>query len=255
MPFSKRSSKPALGAAPFSPPLLVAADLRSRSSMLHFASTLRLPRVWAPGTPSTSKPAGRVRSPDLACALIKQESTARSLPAFFFAKLIWKESAFNPAAISPKGAKGIAQFMPATAFERGLADPFDVGQAIPHSASYLRDLHDQFGSLGLAAAAYNAGPQRVADWLSDLRSLPLETIDYVATITGRSADDWKLGQVADVDLHWPDIATFDADCARLQKVGLALVKQHSAKRPPRTSSRFPPLVACEAGRLCRVSRR
>ena len=116
-------------------------------------------------------------------------------------------------------------------------------------------LIDQFGSLGLAAAAYNAGPRRVADWLSELQSLPLETIEYVAAITGRSADDWKLGQAADVDLPWPDVATFDADCARLQKIGLALLEQHPDKRPPRTRSRFPPLVACATGRLCRVSGR
>jgi hypothetical protein len=154
---SKMVPVPALAPASSSPPPLMGADLRSRSSLLHFASAPRLPRLWGAGPP------GRVAIGDLACALIKQESTARSLPAFFLAKLIWKESAFNPGAVSPKGAKGIAQFMPSTAFERGLADPFDIKQAIPHSAAYLRDLHNQFGSLGLAAAAYNAGPRRVAD--------------------------------------------------------------------------------------------
>jgi hypothetical protein len=41
----------------------------------------------------------------------------------------------------------------------------------------------------------------------------------VAAITGRSADDWKLGQVADVDLHWPDITTFDADCGKTSTCG------------------------------------
>jgi hypothetical protein len=221
--------------------------------LLHFVSAPRLPPLQA----ALSDPVGRVTSGDLTCALIKQESRARSLPAFFLAKLIWKESAFDPGAVSPKGAKGIAQFMAATAFERGLADPFDIEQAIPHSAAYLRDLHDQFGSLGLAAAAYNAGPERVSNWLAGRRHLPFETIDYVAAITGRSADDWKLDKVADVDLPWPDIATFDADCARLQKIGLALARQQSGRgaTPPRMRSRFPALVACETGRLCRVSGR
>ena len=91
--------------------------------------------------------------------------------------------------------------------------------------------------------------------MSNRQNLPLETVDYVVAITGRSADDWKLGQVADVDLLWPEVATFDAECARLQQIGLALLEQHPDQKPPRTRSRFPPLVACETGRLCRVSGR
>jgi len=52
----------------------------------------------------------------------------------FFARLIWKESRFDIKAVSPAGAQGVAQFMPATAKRRGLADPFDPEQAIPASA-------------------------------------------------------------------------------------------------------------------------
>jgi soluble lytic murein transglycosylase-like protein len=80
--------------------------------------------------------------------------------------------------------------MPGTASERGLLDPFDPVQALPKSAEFLRELRTEFGNLGLAAAAYNAGPQRVRDWLAGRRTLPAETRNYVAAVTGISADDW-----------------------------------------------------------------
>ena len=53
----------------------------------------------------------------------------------FFARLIWKESRFDPNAVSPAGAEGIAQFMPGTAAMRGLKNSFDIEQAIPASAN------------------------------------------------------------------------------------------------------------------------
>jgi hypothetical protein len=61
---------------------------------------------------------------------------------------------------------------------------------LPKSAEFLSELRDQFGNLGLAAAAYNAGPQRVRDFIAGARALPIETQNYVLTITGRSVDDW-----------------------------------------------------------------
>ena len=93
-------------------------------------------------------------------------------------------------AVSKKGAQGIAQFMPATADYRGLVDPFDPIEALRHSASYLGELRTRFGNLGLAAAAYNAGPARVAAFLAGHRPLPSETRNYVAIVTGWTADDW-----------------------------------------------------------------
>jgi hypothetical protein len=109
-----------------------------------------------------------------------------------FVRLIWRESRFNPSAVSPKGAQGIAQFMPGTAEDRGLVDPFEPKSAIVHSASLLADLKTQFGNFGLAAAAYNAGEERVRSWLSGRGGLPGETEAYVIYVTGRAADEWKL---------------------------------------------------------------
>jgi hypothetical protein len=86
---------------------------------------------------------------------------------------------------------GIAQFMPETAVEKGLDDPFDPLKAIPASARLLRELRQQFGNLGFVAAAYNAGPRRVSQWLERHRKLPRETVGYVAHVTGRSVDQWR----------------------------------------------------------------
>jgi transglycosylase-like protein with SLT domain/sporulation related protein len=129
------------------------------------------------------------------CLLIESAAAANGLPVEFFARVIWRESHYNPNAVGPmtrsgERAQGIGQFMPGTAAERRLLDPFDPVEALPKSAEFLRDLRTQFGNLGLAAAAYNAGPQRVRDWLAGRRTLPRETRNYVSAVTGRGADEW-----------------------------------------------------------------
>jgi len=129
---------------------------------------------------------------DIVCPIMQQQAEARGLPPMPFVRLIWKESRFNPQAVSPKGAQGIAQFMPETAEERGLDDPFEPKSAIVHSASLLADLRQEFGNFGLAAAAYNAGAERVHAWLSGSGGLPWETQNYVQFVTGRAAEEWKL---------------------------------------------------------------
>src|ERR1700729_617299 len=124
------------------------------------------------------------------CRALEQAAAENALPVEFFARVIWQESRFDAQAVSPKGAAGIAQFMPATASWHGLADPFEPVEALRHSAAYLRELLDRFGNLGLAAAAYNAGPGRVSAWLTNHRALPTETRNYVALVTGWTADEW-----------------------------------------------------------------
>jgi len=125
------------------------------------------------------------------CRLIEQAAGEKALPIDFFTRLIWRESSFRPGVTSGAGAQGIAQFMPGTATERGLDDPFDPEKAIPASAGYLSELRLRFGNLGLAAAAYNAGPTRLSGWLRNGGWLPAETEDYVLFVTGRSAADWR----------------------------------------------------------------
>jgi Transglycosylase SLT domain/SPOR domain len=125
------------------------------------------------------------------CGIVESSARAEGLPADFFTKLIWRESSFRPNAVSPAGAQGVAQFMPGTANERGLIDPFDPAAAIPASARFLNELKLRFGNLGLAAAAYNAGPTAAARWIAKKGSLPFETEDYVLAVTGRTADEWR----------------------------------------------------------------
>lgn len=130
--------------------------------------------------------------------MLESAARAHDLPVEFFARLIWQESNFKAEAVGPitrsgARAQGIAQFMPGTASERNLFDPFDPIKALPKAAEFLRDLRDRFGNLGLAAAAYNAGPRRVSEWLAGTGGMPAETRSYVLAITGRSIDDWKGG--------------------------------------------------------------
>jgi hypothetical protein len=124
------------------------------------------------------------------CDAMKEAAEESDIPIAFF---LWQESRFRSQEISLVGAQGVAQFMPATAAEVGLDDPFDPLKALPASARFLRKLHDQFGNLGLAAAAYNAGSGRIKKWLSRQDALPKETRAYVKIITGNSAEDWTEG--------------------------------------------------------------
>jgi len=140
------------------------------------------------------------------CESLTTAAASNNLPVHFFISLLFQESRFNPAEVSTAGALGIAQFMPETAADMGLENPFDPVQAIPASARLLRNLVAQFGNLGLAAAAYNAGPRRVQDWLAKLSGkstdkktakktdskpvLPEETQGYVKTITGHAVETW-----------------------------------------------------------------
>jgi hypothetical protein len=133
------------------------------------------------------------------CRLIDDSAKARGLPVPFLTRLIWRESSFRVGVVSPAGAQGVAQFMPGTARERGLTDPFDPEQAIPHAAHLLADLKRQFGNLGLAAAAYNGGPARVSNWLAGSGGLPAETRAYVIAITGATAEEWRGGTGAGVE--------------------------------------------------------
>ena len=144
------------------------------------------------------KPADNARESntrEAMCLMIESAARANDLPLEFFARVIWQESRFQSDAVGPvtrsgQRAQGIAQFMPGTASERRLLDPFDPVQALPKSAEFLNELRSQFGNLGLAAAAYNAGPRRVQEWLAGSGPMPQETRNYVVAITGTTVEDW-----------------------------------------------------------------
>lgn len=128
------------------------------------------------------------------CDILTKAAQHNGLPVPFFIRLLFQESGFSPGVVSNAGAQGIAQFMPDTASEWGVDNPFDPLEAIPASARLLRTLFEKFGNLGLAAAAYNAGPKRIQDWLAKKGQLPQETQGYVKSITGRPAENWRASE-------------------------------------------------------------
>jgi len=184
--------------------------------------------VPTPPTPSISEEAPPADNGTTAttnslsiCQMVESAAAANGLPLEFFARVIWQESRFRPDIVGPQTrtgqrAQGIAQFMPMTAAERLLHDPFDPVQALPKSAEFLRELRAQFGNLGLAAAAYNAGPQRVRDWLAGKRTLPSETQIYVRNVTGRSVQEWARPDQKSLTLT---IST-EMSCAQMQTAKL-----------------------------------
>jgi len=165
------------------------------------------------------------------CQVAHEVAEENDLPVPLFTRLIWQESRFRPRAVSPVGAKGIAQFMPATAAERGLEDPFNPIEALPASAQFLRDLVDQFGNFGLAAAAYNGGPGRVSKWLKGKGGLPKETRNYVILITGRTAEHWaEAGKRGEPHPEATDVR--DCEVAPL-RVALAEIRNEQRTRAAR----------------------
>jgi soluble lytic murein transglycosylase-like protein len=114
--------------------------------------------------------------------LIQEHATRRSLRPELVRAVIQIESGFNPRALSPKGAMGLMQLMPATARSLGVNNPWDPAQNIRGGTDYLRQLLDEFeGNEELALAAYNAGSGAVAKYG---RRVPpyRETRDYVRKV-------------------------------------------------------------------------
>lgn len=148
------------------------------------------------------------------CRALDHFAGKNDLPPDFFARLIWTESRFRPDAVSPKGAEGIAQFIPSTARLRGLSNSFDALEALQKSAEYLDDLRDRFGNIGLAAAAYNAGEGGLRTFLKT-GSLPQETRNYVLDITALTAEDWRDTPPAAIDLRLDAQKSFEDACIAL----------------------------------------
>jgi hypothetical protein len=167
-----------------------------------------------------------VASMEQICETLISAASAHGLPIPFFIRLIWRESRFDPLAVSPAGAQGVAQFMPRVAAEFGLSNPFDPVEALPRSAKFLNMLYQQFGNLGLAAAAYNAGARRIQDWLANRGKLPSETRAYVLGVTGHAAERWREAKLEEAELDVP---------ARVPcQHAAAMIRVPSAEPPPET---------------------
>lgn len=165
------------GAGDMSGVLTIGAPVGAPGEQLQVPDSVQVPSVAiadlsiAPGVvpePYRDTVAGLAARYDLSPALIEA--------------LVWQESRWNPAAVSPVGARGLGQLMPGTARELGV-NPDDPYANLEGAARYLRIQLDRFGDLELALAAYNAGPARV----QRARGIPRirETQNYVASIMGR----------------------------------------------------------------------
>jgi Transglycosylase SLT domain len=186
--------------------------------------------------------------------MAEDAATAHTLPVGYFLRLIRQESGFNPNSVSRAGAQGIAQFMPGTAFDRGLRDPFDPAEALPKSAELLHELRDHFGNLGLAAAAYNAGPERVHRWLAGKSPLPQETIDYVRVITGHEAVEWAKSNDLALTLNADATGPFSEVRLRIKRLSweselLAALQANSANASGTAVATISPVKMGEAS-LC-----
>jgi hypothetical protein len=118
-------------------------------------------------------------------SLIRQAARATDLSPDLLHAIISVESGFNARAVSPKGAKGLMQLMPATAAALGVTDPFDPRQNIAAGAVHLKSLLDRFGNnLELALAAYNAGADAVVKAGYQVPRYA-ETRDYVPRVISR----------------------------------------------------------------------
>jgi hypothetical protein len=190
-----------------------------KRALVRTALIVLLAAALSPLTPARAEPRPSV---DDICRTLAQAASDNELPEEFFTRLIWQESRFDPTAVSPAGAQGIAQFMPQTAAMRGLANAFEPLEALRESASYLRELRTTFrGNLGLAAAAYNAGPGQVEAWLAGRRRLPFETQAYVRIITGHAAEEWaspKPPQLPPSNTSSSTAAATGARCVELAKL-------------------------------------
>jgi soluble lytic murein transglycosylase-like protein len=113
-------------------------------------------------------------------AIVAKAAKQNELDRELLSSVIRAESDFHPRAVSPKGALGLMQLMPATARRLAVRDPFDPAENIQGGARYLKSLLGKFGTLNLALAAYNAGPGNVSLYggVPPFR----ETHDYIARV-------------------------------------------------------------------------
>ena len=125
--------------------------------------------------------AGQGRMTPQMDALIRRHAIAAGLRPELVRAVIQVESGFNPDAVSPVGAMGLMQLMPATAASLGVQRPFDPNENIRGGVAYLRSLLDQFGSETLALAGYNAGPGAVTRYGGSVPPFA-ETVAYVRSV-------------------------------------------------------------------------
>jgi hypothetical protein len=178
---------------------------------------------------------------------VAEASHRFALPVSSIRAVMQAESGGDVRALSPKGAMGLMQIMPATwaALRQryGLgADPYDPHDNITAGTAYLRELHDRFGERGFLAA-YNAGPGRYEDHLATGRPLPPETLSYMATVKSlvgetKAEDSAAASSWASSSLF---VAIAQAALAPSQPSPRQASQHQSASLPPSVTARLTPV--------------
>jgi soluble lytic murein transglycosylase-like protein len=153
------------------------------------ASQLWQPISTAPSTGPSYRRPGSSAARDRVIIHITAAESRHGLPVGLLDALVAAESSYRSDAVSKAGAAGLAQLMPATARSLGVLDRFDIRANLDGGARYLRSMIDQFGSIAMALAAYNAGPGAV----TRARGIPRngETPDYVDRVLRHWRSLWR----------------------------------------------------------------
>ena len=175
--------------------------------------------LGSPGAaPAQDAPAGEITACSPYAAPIAEAAQRFDIPERWIWAVMRAESNGDRRAVSPVGAMGLMQIMPATwgslrARYRLGPDPFDARDNILAGAAYLREMYDRYGNVTAMLAAYNAGPGRTDEFLSRGRPMPVATRAYIAklaSITGGS-DDTRLAVAQPPDpFAWRRAALFPA---------------------------------------------
>jgi soluble lytic murein transglycosylase-like protein len=143
----------------------------------------QIPPPSPPRTYAATESCQPIAEPELA-RMIDSVAHAENVDATLVREVARQESGFHACAVSPKGAEGLMQLMPATQLSLEVRNPFDPQESLTAGAKLLKQLLDRYnGDLKLALSAYNAGPTRV-DQAAGVPAI-LETQGYVSDILGR----------------------------------------------------------------------
>jgi soluble lytic murein transglycosylase-like protein len=169
--------------------MLAASPLRAEDSAMRKVPVVRPNTATKPRAKSSASKAATSNIPEI----VEQAARANQVDPLLVHSIIRVESNYNPYAISPKGAQGLMQLMPRTAWEMGVGNSFDPRQNIEAGVRYLKYLQDLYKDDRLALAAYNAGPAAVQKYGS-VPPYP-ETQDYVNRV-GQQYGEAKAKQKA-----------------------------------------------------------
>lgn len=162
---------------------MIAAPQEGESVKVQDVGSPTLIRRMLPEQTATSSTASSSLAGVPYADLFSRAASRYGVDASVLAAMASQESGFNSSAVSPAGAQGLMQFMPATAAGLGV-NAMDPASAIDGAARYLSSLTKQFGSTSLALAAYNAGPGTVSRY----GGIPpyAETQNYVSAVTRKA---------------------------------------------------------------------